>query len=85
RWQKPEDAVLPAIIWESETGETRTLTYGDLFDIVAKLAGGLKKAGFVRGDAIGIYLPMIPETVISLLAINRIGAIAVPVFSGYGV
>ncbi len=41
--------------------------------------------GFRKGDAIGIHLPMMVETVVALLAINRIGAIAVPVFSGYGV
>ncbi|MGI8849310.1 MAG: AMP-binding protein, partial [Pyrinomonadaceae bacterium] len=48
-------------------------------------AAGLRAEGFGKGDAIGIHLPMIPETVILLLAINRIGAIAIPVFSGYGV
>src|SRR5207249_3677844 len=46
---------------------------------------GLRQQGFKKGDAIGIHLPMIPETVIALLAIGRIGAIAVPVFSGYGI
>ena len=48
-------------------------------------AAGLRANGFGKGDAIGIHLPMMIETVVALLAINRIGAIAVPVFSGYGV
>lgn len=85
RWQTPEAAGRLALIWEGEGGDTREMTYGELFDEVARIAAGLLDAGFASGDAIGIYLPMIPETVVALLAINRIGAIAVPVFSGYGV
>jgi acetyl-CoA synthetase len=85
RWQDSETANQPAIIWEGEEGNTETLTYAELFEQVKFCAAGLRTDGLGKGDAIGIHLPMIPETVILLLAINRIGAIAVPVFSGYGV
>ncbi len=60
-------------------------TYGELFEEIRECAKGLRHFGFQKGDAIGIHLPMMFETVVALLAINRIGAIAVPVFSGYGV
>ena len=85
RWQTDEMKDQPAVIWEGEEGETETLTYADLIVQVENCANGLIENGFIKGDAIGIHLPMIPETVVALLAINRIGAIAVPVFSGYGV
>ncbi len=85
RWQTDEMKDQPAIIWEGEEGNTETLTYKELFEQVKLCAAGLRADGFGNGDAIGIHLPMIPETVILLLAIGRIGAIAIPVFSGYGV
>jgi len=69
--------------WDNAFPET--LTYGELAHRVELFAAALRREGLGRGDAIGIHLPMVPETVISLLAIGRIGAIAVPVFSGYGV
>ncbi|MGE3467417.1 MAG: AMP-binding protein, partial [Pyrinomonadaceae bacterium] len=62
-----------------------TLTYGGLHDEVLEYANALRHYGLGKGDAIGIHLPMTPSTVVCLLAIARIGAIAVPVFSGYGV
>ncbi len=85
RWQDTEIENNAAIIWEGEDGKVETYTYKQLKEYVAACAGGLSAAGFTKGDAIVIHLPMIAETVVSLLAINRIGAIAVPVFSGYGV
>ena len=85
RWQTDEMKNQPAIIWEGEAGESEILTYAELFEQTNSCAEYLRADGFGKGDAIGIHLPMIPETVIALLAINRIGAIAVPVFSGYGV
>jgi acetyl-CoA synthetase len=85
RWQTDEMKDQPAIIWEGEPGETQTLSYKELIHQVRDCAAGLRANGFGKGDAIGIHLPMIPETVISLIAIARIGAIAVPVFSGYGI
>ena len=85
RWQTDEMKDQPAVIWEGEDGRTTSTSYGILLREVEFAARGLKALGFSRGDAIGIHLPMIVETVIALLAINRIGAIAVPVFSGYGI
>ncbi|MDQ3043160.1 MAG: AMP-binding protein, partial [Acidobacteriota bacterium] len=85
RWQTDEMKDQPAIIWEGEEGETQTFTYQELFEEVEECAAGLRYNGLRKGDAIGIHLPMLIETVVALLAINRIGAIAVPVFSGYGV
>lgn len=86
RWAKdPRTKDQPAVIWEGEEGESQTLTYSELLWDVECIAAGLRGNGIGKGDAVGIHLPMIPETVVSLLAIARIGAIAVPVFSGYGV
>ena len=85
RWQTEEMKDQPAVIWEGEAGEPQTLTYDGLISWVGIFSSALRANGIGRGDAVGIHLPMIWETVVSLLAINRIGAIAVPVFSGYGV
>ena len=85
RWMGTEIENQPAIIWEDEQGENASVTYLELLELVEICAGGLRKNGLTKGDAIGIHLPMMVETIIALLAINRIGAIAVPVFSGYGV
>ncbi|HEX8397128.1 MAG TPA: AMP-binding protein [Pyrinomonadaceae bacterium] len=84
RWLTDEMKNQPAIIWEGEEGETRTLTYAELMRDVEFCASGLRMNGLGKGDAVGIHLPMMIETIVALLAINRIGAIAVPVFSGYG-
>jgi len=85
RWQTDEMKDQRALIWEGEDSSTKTLTYSELCYAVASCASGLRANGLGIGDAIGVHLPMNPETVIALLAIGRIGAIAVPVFSGYGV
>ncbi len=85
RWQTDEMREKPAIIWEGEEGKTETYTYAALFNEVKLCAAGLRANGLGKGDAIGVHLPMICETIVALLAINRIGAIAVPVFSGYGI
>ncbi len=84
RIEDEEAAQAPAVIWEGEEGEVRALGYQELWDEVCLCAAGLRACGLRKGDAVGIYLPMVPETVVALLAINRIGAIAVPLFSGYG-
>jgi acetyl-CoA synthetase len=73
-----------AVLWEGEERSSRTLTYAELFEMVGNCSAGLRASGLGRGDAIGIHLPMMPETVAVLLAIARIGAIAVPLFSGFG-
>jgi acetyl-CoA synthetase len=73
----------PAIIWESESGESRILTYKDLWLEVQKFANALKSLGVSKGDRVTIYLPMIPELPISMLACARIGATHTVVFSGF--
>ena len=62
----------------------RRLTFDELLADVCRLAGALRRMGVQRGDTVGIFMPMLPETAVALLAIGRIGAIAVPAFSGYG-
>ncbi|MSV33753.1 MAG: acetate--CoA ligase [Nitrosarchaeum sp.] len=73
----------PAILWEGENGESRILTYKDMWTQVQKFANALKSLGVQKGDRITIYLPMIPELPISMLACARIGAIHTVIFSGF--
>jgi len=72
-----------AIIWEADDGSYKTYTYQQLFMEVNRFANVLKKNGIKRGDAVTIYLPMIPELAISMLACSRIGAIHSIVFGGF--
>jgi len=72
-----------ALIWEGEAGERRTLTYFELYRQVNKFANVLKKLGIRKGDRVAIYLPMIPELVVTTLACARIGAIHSVVFGGF--
>ena len=72
-----------AIIWEGEGGERRTLTYWDLYRQTNKLANALKTLGVTKGDRVAIYMPMIPELPIAMLACARIGAIHSVVFGGF--
>lgn len=74
----------PAVVWEGENGERRSMTYRELASLTARAAAGLVRLGCNRGDVIGIYMPMVPETVAAYLAIVSIGAIALPMFSGFG-
>jgi acetyl-CoA synthetase len=73
-----------ALIWEGEEGQIQKLTYGQLYRQVNQSANALRHLGLGKGDAIGLYMPMIPEIVVALLAIAKIGAIALPLFSGFG-
>jgi acetyl-CoA synthetase len=84
RHSRGEYADHVAIIWEGEEGATRRLTYADLHAEVTRLAAGLRRLGIRRGDRVGIFMPMLPETVVAALACSRIGAVFVPAFSGYG-
>ena len=72
-----------AIIWEGEPGDRRTYTYWDLYREVNLAANMLKTLGVVKGDRVAIYLPMIPEAVIAMLACARIGAVHTVVFGGF--
>ncbi len=73
-----------ALIYESEDGTTQTLTHGQLYREVNKVANALRSIGLGKGDAIGLFMPMTPEIVIALLAIAKIGGVILPLFSGYG-
>jgi len=73
----------PAILWEGEDGTNRTITYADLYRDVCKFANVLKSLGVKKGDRVTIYLPMVPELPIAMLACARIGAIHIVVFSGF--
>ena len=72
-----------ALIWEGEPGETRTFTYQQLHTEVCKFANVLKHAGIKRGDRVALYMPLIPELAISMLACARIGATHSVVFGGF--
>jgi acetyl-CoA synthetase len=72
-----------AIIWEGEPGDSRTLTYAQLHREVCQFANVLKQLGIQKGDVVGIYMPMIPEAAIAMLACARIGAPHSVVFGGF--
>jgi acetyl-CoA synthetase len=82
RWvsQTPE---APAVVHESEDGSVRVLTYRALEDQVARLRGALRARGIGKGDAVAIYLPMAPEAVVATYAVASLGALLVPLFSGF--
>ncbi len=72
-----------ALIWEGEPGDTRTLTYWDLYREVNRFGNVLRKLGVGKGDRVAIYLPMIPELPIAMLACARVGAVHNGVFGGF--
>lgn len=72
-----------ALIWEGENGDQREFTYEDLYQEVNQFANVLKSLGVAKGDRVAIYLPMIPEAAVSMLACARIGAIHTVVFGGF--
>ncbi len=73
-----------ALVWEGDDGAVRRYTFAALREAVARLASTLVRFGVGRGDTVALFMPLIPETAIALLAIGYAGAIAVPTFSGYG-
>jgi acetyl-CoA synthetase len=84
RWVRdPDAAQRTAIVHESEDGNVRALTYAELEDQVARAASGLRALGVRKGDAVAVYLPMIPEAVVACYAVAWLGAILVPLFSGF--
>ncbi len=72
-----------AIFFEGEPGDQRTLTYNDMHREVCRFANGLKKLGIQKGDVVSIYMPMVPELAIAMLACARIGAIHSVIFGGF--
>ncbi|HWP85207.1 MAG TPA: AMP-binding protein [Terriglobia bacterium] len=84
RWIGTPTEHKAAVRWEGEEGAVRTLRYGELHQEVCRLAGALRRRGIRKGDVVGLFLPMTPEIAVALFAIARIGAIVLPLFSGYG-
>lgn len=72
------------VIWEAETGEVSSWTYAELSDRVDALAIGLRSIGCRRGDVIGLYLPNIPDAIVAFFAVAKVGAVVLPLFSGFG-
>jgi len=72
-----------AIIWEGEPGEVRKITYKELFEEVCRVANGLKELGIRKGDLVALYMPMVPEAAMAMLACARIGAPHSVVFGGF--
>lgn len=79
-----EGVSAPAIIWENEAGDHGTISYAALASRTRNVAAGLLNIGVQAGDRVGLLFPNTPEAVIALLAVGYIGAIAVPLFSGFG-
>ncbi|RID81721.1 AMP-dependent synthetase [Peribacillus asahii] len=73
-----------ALVWESEDGEVKRYTYAEISAWVDRVAQGFQNQGIEKGDRIAIYMPMIPETAVAILAAVKIGAVFSPAFSGYG-
>ncbi len=85
RWaDDPASKDRQAVLWEGETGDPRSMTYAELRELTDAIAGGLAARGVGEGDAVGVFLPMLPETVATVMAVAKLGAIFLPIFSGYG-
>ncbi len=84
RWRGTPAYDRRALLWIGEDGAQREFTYRDLDDAVCRFAAGLRALGVGRGDVVATYLPNIPEAAIAMLAAPKIGAIAMPLFSGFG-
>ena len=83
RWAAGELAYQEAAVWLSEDGERLSLTWGELSEAVFRLAEGLAAIGIGKGDAVGIFLPMSPQVAIASHACAHLGAVQVPIFSGF--
>jgi acetyl-CoA synthetase len=83
RWARGERAEAAAAVWQSEDGQTRSLSYRELSDEVTRLAEALATLGVEAGDRVALFLPMSPEVAIASHACAHLGAIQVPVFSGF--
>jgi len=73
-----------AVAWEGDDGAVRTMTFAELSEATNRLANALRALGIGKGDRVGIFLPMLPETAVAVLACGKIGAVYLPMFSGYG-
>ncbi len=84
KWQGTIHATQPALRWEAEEGYSESMSYAQLHEQVCQCANALRSLGLGKGDAIGLYMPMISELAVAFLAIVKIGGIVLPLFSGYG-
>ncbi len=84
RWRGTPTYDKQALAWEGEDGARASFTYRELDRETCRLAGGLRSLGIGRGDVVAIYLPNVPEAMFSMLAAAKIGAIVMPLFSGFG-
>ncbi|HEX5606540.1 MAG TPA: AMP-binding protein [Candidatus Binatia bacterium] len=73
-----------AIRWEGEEGATRVITYGELYREVNRFVNGLRQLGLKKGEVVGIFMPMVPEIAVATFALAKIGALILPLFSGFG-
>jgi acetyl-CoA synthetase len=83
RWAHSDARDRLALISESETGAVRTVTFKELHREIDRVMAGLMEVGVEKGDAVGAYMPMVPEAVIAAYAIAKLGAIYLPIFSGF--
>jgi acetyl-CoA synthetase len=83
RWAETTPDAM-AVVWEGEDGEVREWTYRELRGRVDAMARLLRDRGIGEGDAVGIFLPMVPEVVAACMAVAKLGAVFLPIFSGYG-
>jgi len=84
RWMGTPVAERHAFRWETEDGQTGAWTYAELWRSVNQCAAGLEAIGVRKGDRVALFMPMCPELIISFFAVIRLGAIVLPLFSGYG-
>jgi acetyl-CoA synthetase len=84
RWREDaERADAPAVVHEAETGEVVTLSYAALAAEVDRVARGLRDRGVGKGDVVAVFMPMVPEAVVALYAAAAVGAVSLPLFSGF--
>ncbi len=84
RWRGTDRYAQTALVWEGEGGAVTTWTFADLDRETRRLAWGLRKLGIGRGDVVGMVLPNLPQAAAAMLAVAKIGAIVLPMFSGFG-
>jgi acetyl-CoA synthetase len=84
RYAEGPDADRLALIWEGDDGASRRLTFRELHAETNRLANALRALGVERGDRVGVFMPMLPETAMAMLALGKLGAVFLPMFSGFG-
>ena len=84
KWMGTPVADRVAFRWEGEEGDTRQMTYAELWQAVNQCAAGLQALGVQKGDRVALFLPMCPELIVAFFAVIRLGGVVLPLFSGYG-